>query len=66
VPFAATQMLRTPESLRYRPVRPPAGSGSSEIDGEGFLRQIIETCASSVAVLDESGAVLYEIGRAHV
>ena len=59
MPFAATQMLRTAESLRYRVVRPANGSGSSESDSEGFLRQIIETCASSVAVLDESGAVLY-------
>jgi PAS domain S-box-containing protein len=52
-------MVRTPEALRYSAATPANGPERNEIDSDVFLRQIIETCASSVAVLDESGAVLY-------
>src|ERR1700752_4253290 len=52
-------MLRAPELLRYNSVGPSKAPENAEIDSDVFLRQIIETCASSVAVLDESGAVLY-------
>ena len=54
--LAAPQIIRTSQALRYAPA---TGSESGEIDADVFLRQIIETCASNVAVLDESGAVLY-------
>ena len=30
-----------------------------EVDGDTFLRRIVDTCATGVAVLDELGAVLY-------
>jgi len=45
--------------LRYRSFSPATGPQSGEIEADVFLRQIIETCASNVAVLDESGSVLY-------
>jgi signal transduction histidine kinase len=59
VQLASTQVVRTPQSLSYRSFAPATGPESGEIGGDVFLRQIIETCASNVAVLDESGAVLY-------
>ena len=57
--LAATQIVRTSQPLRYSSFVPATGPESGEIDADVFLRQIIETCASNVAVLDESGAVLY-------
>jgi len=30
-----------------------------EVDGDTFLRRIVDTCAAGVAVLDELGSVLY-------
>lgn len=32
---------------------------SSEVDGDHLIRSIVDTCLASVAVLDESGTVLY-------
>ncbi len=57
--LGARQMLRTRAPLRYETLQPAARPDGNAIDSDVFLRQIIETCASSVAVLDETGAVLY-------
>lgn len=58
-------MSRTPE-LDPRGVRFLAAGAAalgalkrSEVDADMFLRRIVDTCASAVAVLDEFGTVLY-------
>jgi signal transduction histidine kinase len=33
--------------------------GSGELEGDKFLRSIVDTCAADLAILDELGAVLY-------
>lgn len=55
------QMVRTHE-LELPLGNFPAQTGQSElgeVDGDIFLRRIVDTCAAGVAVLDELGTVLY-------
>lgn len=57
--IAQTVRAREPESTLYRF---PATAGMlerEEVDGDIFLRKIVDACAAGVAVLDELGTVLY-------
>ena len=57
----AVQMVRTHE-LGLPRCHFPAPAGLLErdkVDGDIFLRRIVDTCAAGVAVLDELGTVLY-------